>query len=187
MKNGSYPNLMFNNDPRTRTMQHRADPNYKNIKTFADVLPHLVGKISKNPGEYFSWYLFGKPFMFFSWNIVAGMGDIYVYPIRYSPYFNVDAFRITHMVMKSAHPVIVVTSLLMLLLVLSPATRRHIPEQTRIPLTFCALLLLYFTLLHVVANPLPRYAIPLRPIQILMATCFFSWLLPLLKKIHQSF
>ncbi len=181
LKNGSYPGLMYNNDPRTRSIPHRADPHYGKIKTLEEFLPILATKFSKNPGEYLFWYLFGKPLMFYSWNTVAGMGDIYVYPIAYSPYLDKQLFRITHALMKGAHPLIVIASLIMLVMVLSPAGRKWIPEHARIPLTLCTVVLLYFTLLHMVGTPLPRYAIPLRQIQLAMTTFMFSFVYSLVK------
>lgn len=183
LKNGSYPGLMFNNDPRSRSIPHRADPNYKNITTLSEFLPDLIDKVTNKPSEYLSWYLFGKPKMLFSWDMVmvAGKGDIYTYPIVHSPYFYRQSFRITHALMKGAHNIIVISSLLLLIMLFIPSFYKTIPDHARSPLILCAVIFIYFTLVHIVTNPLPRYFIPLRPIQLLMATYIFSFVYKLIK------
>jgi len=86
LKNGSYPGLMYNNDPGTRSIQHRADPHYNDIKSVRQFLVQLTKKAMQQPEVYIPWYLIGKPRTFYSWDIIAGAGDIFVYPIHYSPY-----------------------------------------------------------------------------------------------------
>lgn len=182
LKNGSYPGLMVNNDIRTRGMPHRADPKYGNIKNFSDFALDLRKKITQNPVEYLSWYLIGKPVMFLSWDMVAGMGDVYVYPITYSPYYNRQIFMITHAMMKGAHPLINIAAIIMLVLFFIPGTRKYLSNDAKKALSFLAVIIVYFILLHTVVTPLPRYAIPLRPIMYGLAVFFFLFLFEIYKK-----
>lgn len=182
LKNGSYPGLMVNNDIRTRGMPHRADPKYGDIKNFTDFVVDLKEKLIQKPAEYLSWYLIGKPVMFFSWDMVAGMGDIYVYPISYSPYYNKQIFMITHAMMKGAHPPINIAAIIMLILIFVPRIRKHLSYEAKTALSFLAVILVYFIALHTVVTPLPRYAIPLRPIMYGLSVFLFLFLFQIYKK-----
>lgn len=164
LQNGSYPGLMVDDRPETRGIPHRADPAYDDIKNYGDFFADLAEKIHEEPVKYLNWYLFGKLEMMLSWDMVAGAGDIFVYPVEYSPYQDRMLFRATHALMKMLHPVLMILSLLALVLIVF--FNRIGPERhaRNVSLTVLGSLLLYFIALHVAVTPLPRYMIPLRPV-----------------------
>ncbi|MGR9072195.1 MAG: glycosyltransferase family 39 protein [Gammaproteobacteria bacterium] len=172
MKSGSYPELMVKGDPSTRGMQHRADPNYIKIDSYDGFFEDVMQKTLEEPGKYLSWYLFGKPKTYLSWDIIAGMGDVYVYQIRYSPFFNLPPYPSIHALMKFLHPGIVVAALAMAALTFLPAVRQISSDRSKIARRFLGVVCFYFILVHMAANPLPRYSIPLRPILYGLAAIF---------------
>jgi hypothetical protein len=65
--------------------------------------------------------------------------------------------------MKWLHVPMVAAAALGCLLVWLPAVTRTNGHETLFAARFVALVLLYFTALHMIGAPFPRYAIPLRP------------------------
>ena len=113
--------------------------------------------------RYLRWYLVGKPVMLFSWDIVVGMGDVFIYPVSRSPFHESGLFRVIHRVMRVLHWPIVVIAITSSMLVWLPSAQRVLSREALIASRFTSLLLLYFVLVHIAGTPLPRYAIPLRP------------------------
>ena len=169
LQNGSYPDLMYENRPETRGIQHRHDPDYRSLQTLPAFLKDLQGKISEEPVTYLRWYMLDKLQVFFQWDTIAGMGDVYVYPIRYSPYYDRFEFKATHALMKAVHPLLMLSSLLFCVVLLIPGIRRQLSRDQLLMFIVGAGIVWYFVLVHWVGNPLPRYSIPLRPLQYLLA------------------
>lgn len=164
LQNGSYPGLMYNDDPATRSIPHRADPDYDDVKSYGDFLDDILEKISKEPGRYVSWYLFGKAQMMLSWDMVAGAGDVFVYAVNYSPYDDRQPFMLTHDAMKMIHPALMVMGLMGGIVGLVRARReRETGGLETMGIVVCGAVVLYYFLLHILVTPLPRYMIPLRP------------------------
>ncbi|MFC5526624.1 ArnT family glycosyltransferase [Rhodanobacter ginsengisoli] len=46
----------------------------------------LTGRFAQHPLRYARWYLIEKPYLLWGWNIEIGQGDIYVYPTANSPF-----------------------------------------------------------------------------------------------------
>lgn len=113
--------------------------------------------------EHIVWFFLKKPISFWSWNIVAGQGDVFIYPVQRTPYSDEPPFVWSHRLMKFLHLPLVCLGLLGCVLSWLPAATRQMRPEALPVVRFISLLLVYFTALHVVGAPFPRYSIPLRP------------------------
>jgi ABC-type iron transport system FetAB permease component len=102
--------------------------------------------------------------MFLSWNIVVGMGDVFIYPVHISPYHHTGWFYLSHKIMEVMHWPLVVLALLTSVAVWLPVARGSLSDNGLIVSRFVSLMIVYFILVHLVGTPLPRYSIPLRPL-----------------------
>jgi hypothetical protein len=98
-----------------------------------------------------------------SWDIIAGMGGIFVYPVETSPYFTLPFFRITESVSASLHLPLTIAALIGCGLVLFKPRALGLSEDNRCIAVLVVALILYFLAVHMVGAPFPRYGIPLRP------------------------
>lgn len=170
---GTYPD-MIHKDPRLKGYPYREDPEYQKMSNDLGVAFKVLGtRFVEQPLKYLKWYIFGKPMMFWSWNILVGQGDIYVYPVKTSLY-KTNAFAdFTRQVMKYIHPVFVIIVMAgVVLLVLGVWKQRIETKKNIFAVLLSFLLLVYFTSVHMMLASLPRYSIPLQP---LLYVCgFFS-------------
>lgn len=174
--NGMYPGLMVDGEPESRGAQHRWDFEYNNYRTVGDVLRLLRSKVTKDPATYIHWYLIGKPLTFFDKRLVNGDGGLFIYPVNTSPYHTNDLFFATYQIMQFLHWGFIAAALGTALLVWLPAFEFHMSERTANLGRFISIIFLYFLLVHMVANPLPRYSIPLRPEIYIMTAMGLTWL-----------
>jgi len=161
---GMYPNLIYNNDSRTYGFPNRFDPQWAQRRDISSVLREIGHRFRNEPLNYMRWYLIGKPSMFFSWDMIVGMGDVFIYPVITSPYHqNKGFFGFTHRAMKSIHGLLTLLALVTSIFVWFPFAKTTLSEKGLIVARFVSLVVLYFILVHIVGTPLPRYSVPLRP------------------------
>jgi hypothetical protein len=110
-----------------------------------------------------------KPIIFWSWDTIQGHGDFYVYYVSQTPYSEKMIFQWTHKMMKLLHGPLVVISLLGSLLAWIYPRPSGLGRNSVYVARFVAALLLYYTILHMIGAPFPRYSVPLRPFQYGMA------------------
>ena len=163
MSHGAYPDFIYKS-PYYKRFPYREDPSQpvfgSSIKNFWRI---LWPRVKKDPVRYVRWYLAGKPYYLWSWDIIQGAGDIYIVPVEES-LFQVSAVAGSiREVMKFLHPVT-----LFLALSSIPAlflgkrlwgNGGRVCSLPILPLTIC----IYFTLIYMVFAPWPRYGVPLRP------------------------
>ncbi|MFZ5573409.1 MAG: ArnT family glycosyltransferase [Thermodesulfobacteriota bacterium] len=164
LSHGAYPDFIYKN-PFYRRFPYREDPQQPEFGSSLDQFLRILWSRAKaEPLRYIRWYLLGKPYYLWSWSIIQGVGDIYIYPVRVS-LFQVSLIAGTIRAgMKLLHPLVLVLALLSL-----PAVyvqwRQAIPGGDRgidsplLPLSVCV----YVTLLYMIFAPWPRYSIPVRP------------------------
>lgn len=116
-------------------------------------------RMAQHPAEYFRWYL-SKPALLWDWNIRMGQGDIYVYPTRQSPFATNPVYRIVAAICQAANFAVFVLMLVGCVLAV---------RQAQPTLTAAALLLILVTLVYSVLAAEPRYSIPFRGPEIMMA------------------
>jgi hypothetical protein len=172
LHHGLYPDFMYDSRVETRGYPYRFDPRSGEIATSTrTVLSEIGDCFRQDPATYALWYFLKKPAAFWSWDIVAGQGDVFVFEMQHSPYFDDPFFIWSHRVMKWLHLPLLALCALGCLLVWRriPLAGRKAPGRSIVVLRVISLLLMYFTALHMVGAPFPRYSIPLRPFMYAMA------------------
>ncbi len=165
LHHGMYPNLMYDNRPESFGFPYRFDPRAAEISaSLHSVLTEIVRRFKEMPLEHLQWYLLGKPVTLFSWNIIQGMGDVFIYPVTRTPYFELVPFKISHEVMRFIHLPLVIFSVIGSVMAWVPTDKLRLSEHALFMVRCISLLLGYFILIHMVVAPFPRYAIPMQPL-----------------------
>lgn len=123
-----------------------------------------------DPENYIRWYLVGKQFYLWQWSIIAGQGDIFIYPTLTSPYYDEQVSLLTHTVNKFIHLFWLVISFLGLGVIIKRILKR---ENVHFGLIVVGAIFLYAILIHIIVAPFPRYGIPFKiPAMIIFAITF---------------
>jgi 4-amino-4-deoxy-L-arabinose transferase-like glycosyltransferase len=132
--------------------------------SWSKFLSILVPRIWDNPWHYAHWYFYEKPKLLWSWNILVGAGDIYIYPVKTSWFQTSEVASAIYTTMKSIHWWLFILSVLGGLFL---HQYRDSPSRHMIISTYaCAI---YVSAVYVVLQSEPRYSIPLRPLMYLCA------------------
>ncbi len=126
-----------------------------NRKAFLGV---LIDRMFNEPLHYLRWYLWQKPAEFWGWNILAGDGDIYQYPVNSSVYHKSKPALLSFVLMKQSHMWLVWAAFLGGIWLLTKKDR----DQNWVVLTLYVPLC-YMTFMYVVLHTDGRYSVPLRP------------------------
>lgn len=164
LHHGIYPEFLFNGIPETRGIPYRFDPFTSQISGAYSILTELVHRASDEPLHYVWWFLVGKQVSLLSWNMIDGMGDIFIYPITASPYLDQSLFKVTRVAALWLHAPLSIAAIVGCGIALIRPSWLRLAEATRIPTQLVAILVLYFFAIHFVGAPYPRYGIPLRPL-----------------------
>jgi 4-amino-4-deoxy-L-arabinose transferase-like glycosyltransferase len=165
LHHGMYPDFRYQDLPESTGFPYRFDPHSKDVsRSKASILEEIRRRFEEEPARHLQWYLLGKPASLFDWNILAGMGDIFIYPVVESPYFSQPVYMQSRTFMKLLHWPLVMLALAATVLAWLPGFGKKLSATTLFTVRLLSLLLLYFIALHMVAAPFPRYGIPLRPV-----------------------
>lgn len=136
---------------------------------------HAVAtRLSADPAYYARWYLLRKPWLLWDWDIRMGAGGVYFHVVRNSPLDSHPVLRASTALLKWANPLLFAfATVAALALLVRMFMGRLLPFA---PLAV-ALAFLYFTALHAVLQAEPRYSIPYRPLEALLATTTLAWLI----------
>jgi len=160
---------MFEGRPETLGVAYGYDPASKEITgSLQSILATIIDRFRESPLEYLGWYL-SKPLYLFNWPIIAGQGDIFIFPTPVSPYFDNLFFKITHQFMKAIHPTIIWLSLIGTMFAWVPRKMTGLPERSLFAVRLVSLVYLYFIAVHFVGAPYPRYSVPIRPLSYMLA------------------
>lgn len=168
---GSHDNFfkVYRHDPRDPANPATLDQARIN-GSWTLFLEILSKRIIEDPRHYLSWYLIEKPILLWSWDILVGQGDIYVYPVVYSVYQTSKFAIFSYSLMKSLHGWLLLFALLALIYVF-----RDIGKGDSISIViFVYAMVFCVSVIYVVLQAEPRYSIPLRPELYLCAAFFFS-------------
>ncbi|MEI7036150.1 hypothetical protein [Fulvimonas yonginensis] len=124
-------------------------------------LQRMVARMSEAPMRYFGWYL-GKPALLWDWSIRMGQGDIYVYLTLNSPFAENPAWRALVSLCRALNPLLMVLALVGTVLTMRKKSPNTIGRSV-------ALLVLFVTLVYAVLQSEPRYSIPFRGFECLLA------------------
>ena len=163
MSHGAYPNFIYKNVYYQR-FPYREDPEQpafgSSFNTFADI---LWQRVRQEPTRYLTWYLIGKPYYFWRWSILQGVGDIYIFPLAGDLFKISPAAGAAKRFMQGLHVPLLLLAAVGALLLLQHHHKQILPaSQLQVPLHFYAVCI-YATLLYMVFAPWPRYSIPFRP------------------------
>jgi 4-amino-4-deoxy-L-arabinose transferase-like glycosyltransferase len=179
---GAYPDFMYEGRPETYGFPYRFDPRAEEINQSKQaVLAEIIDRFGHEPLAMTTWYLLKKPIMFWSWNIVAGQGDVFVYPVSQSPYSSDPLFIWSHRVMKWLHTPLALLGMFGSLIVWLPLTGSMHPRKRGVA-RLISILLIYYTALHMIGAPFPRYSIPLRPFLYAMGAFGASFIVDRLRR-----
>lgn len=163
LTHGTYPGFVFR-DPVYKYYPYKEDPEQPE---YADSIPDFLSifgrRVKERPLRFLSWYLLEKPYYLWSWNILQGQGDIYIYPVVESLYSKSRFAKATRVVMKGLHPVLLLLILFGVTQIVRECRLRRCASILSVP-TIPYVVLAYFTMIYSVFFPLPRYSIPLRPL-----------------------
>lgn len=165
LHHGMYPDLMYKDNPMSRGFPYRFDPNISNIsKDMDSVMAEIKRRFKTEPYKHMYWYLIKKPITLLSWDILAGMGDIFIYPVLKSPYLHDGWVHGTHKFMKTLHWFFVSLSIIATVMAWFPHFKWGLIKAKVYVPQLLSLLMLYFIAIHIVGAPFPRYGVPLRPL-----------------------
>lgn len=160
---GSYPGFVHR-DPRLRYYAYREDPRFHEmLRSYSGFARVLGERIRERPLRYLQWYLAEKPITLWTWNMLQGVEDVYVYPLARYGFTEVPLLDGIRIAMKGLHPLILAVAMLGIPLFASrPRVLREDPVQGPMP-RLLLLIFAYWTALYSLTAPWPRYAVPLRP------------------------
>ena len=176
LHHGIYPDFKYKQKPESYGRPYKFDPRSAEINAnVTSVLEEMKKRFRADPLHHLQWFLLKKPAFFWSWDTVQGHGDIYIYYVSDTPFFKKKIFQWTHRLMQITHVPLVIMSLLGSLLVWMAPLSIRINRNILVVVRFVSALLLYYTILHMIGVPFPRYSVPLRPFQYGMALfCFYT-------------
>ena len=161
---GSYPNLIFK-DPKHAGFPYREDERYQQMSQDLGAAVDIISeRASANPGRYAYWYLIGKPLTYWSWGMMAGGKGPFIYPVTKSIYTEYNFFGFTLWFFRAIHPLFALLSLATSVFLLRNLARSGYSIGSNAGILLIAGVLLYFTAIHMVFAPLPRYSIPVHPL-----------------------
>ena len=163
---GMYPQFMYHGNPSSYGIPYRFDPNYLAItRSLHAALTAVWVAFHNHPWKYLYWYLLDKPIFLWSWNIIAGAGDVFIYPVLSTPYLHVWFFHTTHAIMWALHWPLVLFALFSCIWLWTAGARQVMTPRALFTARSFALMLLYWTAVLMITAPYPRYAVPLRPFE----------------------
>jgi len=143
----------------------------------------FLQKVGKQPLRYAVWYLIKKPVELWSWDIVVGQGDIYVYPTTKSPFQSKRSWIALEAVCQALNFLLLLMAATSIFFVASSRNFARVfptKPESRASLGSAFLLFAFVTLVYSLLQSEPRYSIPFRPFEILLAFtsaagCFHFW------------
>jgi 4-amino-4-deoxy-L-arabinose transferase-like glycosyltransferase len=127
-------------------------------------------RFRSEPLHYLAWYGW-KPALLWAWNIRMGFGDVYPYRIEHPIFKTSTAMRILESLCVAINPLLFVLMSIAVLMTLF----RSRTLQAPVALYAVALLVAYETLVYTVLQSEPRYSIPFRSLQMILALSCCNW------------
>jgi hypothetical protein len=171
--NGSFPDMMYQGDPASYGFPYRYDPD-KDLHgaSVRAATAFISQQFRESPLQMSRWYLLGKPHLFLSWNIIAGMGDVFIYPVSASPYLHPGILRTMRWLVSWLHWPLTIAALCALVAsIWHPGSIDG--SSRRRAMRMLAAVLAIVLLMHMIGTPLPRYGIPFRPLVYILGMMMF--------------
>jgi 4-amino-4-deoxy-L-arabinose transferase-like glycosyltransferase len=166
---GSYPDLTFHTRAY-RGYPYLEDPKYKKMQQgLVPTLKIVSERAREKPLAYLKWYFIDKPLTYWQWGIIVGAGGPFIYPVSQSIYDS-NLFAITCLQFSElSHPLWLISALAVIISKILKVGRTRKIDENDSEITIIATALVYFTLVHSVLAPLPRYSYPMLPLLYLAA------------------
>jgi hypothetical protein len=182
---GSFSGFMYNGIRESLGFPYRFDPHANEVKAGVGATLTLIGeRFLAAPFKYLEWYLFGKQMFLWRWDILAGAGDIYIYPIFRSPYLTLPDMQWSHALNKIIHPYWIIGGFVSVVAILIRFFKSRASVQPIVYLL--VLIIMYVTLIHEIVAPFPRYSIPFKVALIAVAALglkeLTQWIMRLKRK-----
>ncbi|OOG42488.1 glycosyltransferase family 39 protein [Rhodanobacter sp. C05] len=131
----------------------------------------ILRRFSQHPLQFARWYLVDKPALLWGWGIEIGQGDIFIYPTKNAPFQIQPAWIALVVFCHAFNTVLMLLALASVLCIWSRAQRLMTWEwqASRAVLVAVICLLAFVTLVYSTLQAEPRYSIPFRPFEILLA------------------
>ena len=127
----------------------------------------ILGRMANDPSGFVRWYLLGKPYSLWGWQLGIGAGDVYFLKTTRSPFDHQWTFRAIRAAYRYATPVLFAGALFAALLAF---WRRHRERDHGAGgWMLASLFFFYITLMHTIFQADPRYAVAYRPIEAALA------------------
>ncbi|RFS33274.1 hypothetical protein DYI81_04985 [Acinetobacter sp. SWAC5] len=175
---GSFPWFMYNDIPESFGFPYNFDPQANEVyQGVGRTLEIIFERFVEDPLNYLSWYLIGKQFFLWQWSIIAGQGDIFIYPTLASPYYGEKISLFTYSINKCVHVFWLIGAFSGLIVLIKRFFKR---ETLSFAILVISAVFLYAILIHIIVAPFPRYGIPFKiPAMIIFAITFseiIKWL-----------
>ncbi len=182
IQHGIYPDFMYNDLPESYGFPYIFDPKTKEIRRSTKTLfQEIYRRFQTEPVKHAKWFFYQKIVTFWSWSFVQG-SDVFIYSVKNSPYFHRPFFIATHKLMNFFHWPLNLFCFAGCFLIWLPMKRDVIPYESIQIARFVSVILIYYTLLHIIGAPFPRYSVPLRPLTYGMAVFLIFFSIRLFKK-----
>lgn len=147
----------------------------------------ILHRLGEHPWRYLEWYTLHKPRVFWGWRIRVGQNDMYVYAAVESPFDRQPAMRTIAAVAHSINPLLALLMLGCLATALVQYWRHGNAAQHRGQIVRDAVLLLvlYTTVVYSLLQADPRYSIPFRSFEMLLAMTACSLLANAVTRLHR--
>lgn len=129
----------------------------------------MLGRLALNPVRYSQWYLY-KPFLLWSWDVRIGAGGPVVFPVARSAYLTSPFFNTISSVLKAVNPFMFFMALATCVLA---SMRWRVLEPGALT---CVGMFLYVTMVYSILQSEPRYSIPFKSVEILLAVAMLGLL-----------
>ena len=164
LTHGTYPGFVYK-DPAYKYYPYKEDPKQPAYSaSFSNFTTIFWERFRERPVRYLTWYLLEKPYYLWSWNILQGQGDVYIYPVVESIYQRLAVVNVTRELMKHLHPAVLVLTLISFPLFWVRYRRKteglSVTDTPVLPLVT----LMVYTFIYMIFFSLPRYSIPFRPV-----------------------
>jgi 4-amino-4-deoxy-L-arabinose transferase-like glycosyltransferase len=174
---GMYPDFMYKGLTNSKGFPYRFDPESPQISAnIMSLKNELFRRFLNEPRQHLNWFLVGKPIAFFSWGVVNGWGDIFIYPVIKTPYANNTFYIVSRLFMYWTHEILILLSICACVAVWLPNTAKSFDNNKLVTSRLLSLLVLYFLAIHIIGAPFPRYSVPLRPFNYGMAIFSLSFI-----------
>jgi 4-amino-4-deoxy-L-arabinose transferase-like glycosyltransferase len=170
MLEGSYPGLVYDGNKATFPYGGQFDPIFNETrKSVARTLEVVARKIADDPVAMTRWYLLEKPVFLVQWDNIDGAGDVFIYPVRSTPFNKDMLFKLVHGAFHYSHYVVLILAAIGAVTVWLLSETTQVAPSKQPVLRIASLLFAFLYLIHIPFVVATRYSVPVFPAIYLLA------------------